>query len=69
MRLPFRRKRAELPPLTVNPFAERAAPQTGDLVAPPAEVPFFQDWRADDAVKNRRFQQRKAADRYNFEND
>jgi hypothetical protein len=69
MRFPFGRKRAALPALNVNPFAEKAPPETGDAVATPAAAPIFQDWGANDAVKNRRFQQRKAADRYNFEND
>jgi hypothetical protein len=68
MRFPFRRKRAELPPLNVIPLAEKVSPETRALVEPPP-VPFFEDWRANDAVKIPRSQQRKTANRYNFEND
>jgi len=68
MRFPFSRKRAELPPLNVNPFAEKVSPETAGLVEPPP-VAFFEDWRANEGVKILRSQQRKAANRYNFEND
>jgi hypothetical protein len=68
MRFPFRRKRAELPPLNVNPFAEQTSPEAGGLVQP-TSAPFFEDWRANGGLKVLRFQQRKSADRYNFEND
>jgi len=58
----FRRRRAPIPELRVDPNAPHEDADTTQLVTPPT-VAAYQDWAMKDAVANRKVAQRKLENR------